>query len=306
MTEDVFLEKLFKRLPAPSNDLVIPPGDDCAALRVGGDKLLLIAVDQVVGDRHYHLEGSVAASPEQVGRKLLARNLSDIAAMGGLATQCLVAVGVGKEFGEEWLDGFFAGILALAEAYGVEMIGGDLAATPHDNVASLTIIGEVPEKQVCRRRGASPGDLLFATGAFGSSLPSGQHLSFEPRCREGQWLAKGKFAKAMIDVSDGLLLDANRLCRASGVGLRLDVDAVPRRTPQTTIEQALADGEDYELLLAVSPAKAGALVREWPFANTPLTGIGHFVERGGIQLVDAGGQCVDAPVTQQGFDHFRC
>ena len=231
MTEDAFLEKLFARLPAPPSELVIPPGDDCAGLRLDDGRILLVAVDQLVGGRHYNLEGPSAASPEQVGRKLLARNLSDIAAMGGRPQYFLVACGLNPNHDEAWLKRFFDGILQLSREFGVLMIGGDLVSTPTDAVASLTILGEAPEAQVCRRSGAQSGDCLFATGRFGRSFVTGHHLSFMPRCREGRWLAQNGFAVAMIDVSDGLLIDAGRMCRASKVGLRLETASVPLRTP---------------------------------------------------------------------------
>jgi len=303
MTEDAFLETLFARLPEPAAALVVPPGDDCAALRVGENSLLLIAVDQVVGGKHYHLDGEAAATPEQVGRKLLARNLSDIAAMGGAPRWCLTSAALGPSYDEAWLNAFFSGVLELAHEFGVELIGGDLASTPADNVASLTIVGQVSEDAVCRRRGARPGDLLYATGAFGAALETGHHLAFTPRCREGAWLAANGFAAAMIDVSDGLLLDAGRLCRASGVGLKLDTDAIPGRTPQTTLGQALSDGEDYELLAACSPAKSDALVRDWPFPETRLTLIGEFVDSADAGVVGPGGVDLDSN-GRRGYDHF--
>ncbi|OGV65713.1 MAG: thiamine-phosphate kinase [Lentisphaerae bacterium RIFOXYB12_FULL_65_16] len=303
MTEDAFLAQLFARLPRVPDSVVIPPGDDCAAVRVGNGLLLLLAVDHVVGERHYLSEGPHAATPEQVGRKLLARNLSDIAAMGGEPTCCLTAVASPVGVGEDWLQRFFSGLLELAAQFNVDLIGGDLTSTPHDRVASLTIVGTVPETEVCRRRGAAPGDRLYATGAFGASLPTGHHLSFTPRCREGRWLAQQRLAKAMIDVSDGLLLDAGRVAKMSGVELRLDVDAVPHRTAETTTEAALTDGEDYELLFAVAADDGARLEREWPFPDTPLRCIGMFAPGPSGQVLDRNGLRFTG-FARQGYDHF--
>ena len=241
MTEDDFLKALFARLPSPPGRLVIPPGDDCAGYAPGGGKVLLVAVDQIVEKRHYLAEGPAAATPEQVGRKLLARNLSDIAAMGGKPLFCLVATSLGPRHDEGWLNRFFKGLLKLGKKQGVFMIGGDLATAPRDTVASLTIVGEVQRGDVLRRSGARPGDLLFATGKFGRSLRTGHHLLFEPRLKEGQWLARNRLARAAIDVSDGLLVDAWRLCRASRVGLRLDTSSIPLRTAGTTLQEALSE-----------------------------------------------------------------
>lgn len=295
MTEDAFLARLFARLPAPDSAWAVPPGDDCAALAHGGE-LLLLAVDQLVGGKHYFLD----TPPEAAGRKLLARNLSDIAAMGGIPTACLLAGAFGPGRGMDWIERFYDGIIALAEEYQVAMIGGDIASTPADEVASLTILGRVEPDRVCRRGGARPGDRLLVTGCFGSSLGTGHHLSFVPRCREGRWLAEQRFPSAMMDVSDGLLLDASRLCRASGVSLRLDPEAVPRRTPQTTVAEALGDGEDYELLVAVPADRAPALLAEWPFADVPLAPVGEFLADSQPAVLGPDG----CPLPLCGYDHL--
>ena len=301
MTEDAFLQALFARLPSPPGKLVIPPGDDCAGYALGGGKILLLAVDQIVEKRHYLAEGPLAATPEQVGRKLLARNLSDIAAMGGKPLFCLVAASLGPLHDERWLNRFFKGLLKLSEKHGVSLVGGDLATAPQDTVASLTIIGEVGARDVCRRTGARPGDLLFSTGKFGRSFQTGHHLTFEPRLKEGQWLARNRFARAAIDVSDGLLLDAWRLCRASRVGLQLDTSSIPRRTAGTSPEEALNDGEDYELLFAVSKTKAKDLLKKWPFARVLITEIGEFFSAGRPVIVDGRG----VRLSCNGYDHFK-
>jgi thiamine-monophosphate kinase len=298
MTEDAFLAGLLARLPAAPKGLAVPPGDDCAALDVGNGRWWLIAVDQVVGDRHYVQSGPAATPPELAGRKVLARNLSDIAAMGGVPTWCLVAGAFGPACGDEWIQRFYAGILELAERFQVAMIGGDLARAPTDTVVSLTILGEIEAGKAVRRAGALAGDELWVTGVFGDSFCSGHHLTFEPRCAEGAWLARRGCAHAMMDVSDGLLLDATRMCRASGVGLRLDVDAVPRRCATTGVRGALSDGEDYELIVAVPAESASAMAREWPF-ETPFCRVGAFVA-GTPGVWDRQGNALG----EGGYDHF--
>jgi thiamine-monophosphate kinase len=303
LTEDEFLKALFKRLPIPPAELVIPPGDDCAGLRIGRGRILLVAIDQVVGGRHYLLEGPGSARPEEIGRKLLARNLSDIAAMGGRPLYCLVASAFSPRRGDAWLQKFFDGIVTTAREFGVFMIGGDLAVTPADDTASLVILGEATEKKVVRRSGARPGDVLFSTGCFGRAVASRHHLLFMPRCREGEWLASKGYARAMIDVSDGLLLDARRLCRSSRMGLRLKTEAIPLRSPGTSLREALTDGEDYELLFAVAKRKAGRLLTEWPFRETPLTIIGEFIASDTPVIGDSRGHLL-AFEGADGFDHF--
>ncbi len=304
MNEDKFFNSLFTRLPALPPEVAIGPGDDCAALAISDRQLLLIAVDQLVGDRHYRLQNTDPDTPFDAGRKLLARNLSDIAAMGGIPRYCLTAVALAPQQDVQWLNQFMDGILALAKQYNMHMIGGDLATAPHDAVASLTILGDVQKQDVISRRGARTNDRILVTGTFGSSLNTGHHLKFTPRCNIGQWLARQHFATAMIDVSDGLLLDLGRVCRASGVSARIAPETVPRRTPGTTEEQALTDGEDYELLFAVSPDIAPLLQAKWPFPGIALTDIGVFTEPNDDLVCTLQGRPVAAN-GKTGFDHLE-
>lgn len=303
MLEDTFFQQLFTRLGPFPQDIVVPPGDDCAGLQLPGGDVLLVAVDQVVSDRHYIARGPDAALPEQVGRKLLARNLSDIAAMGGKPAYCLVAAGFGPGQDERWLNRFLDGIVELGAEFGVSMVGGDLAHTPQDTVASLTILGRAQPEHLCLRSGARPGDALLVTGVFGNSPDSGHHLVFTPRCREGEWLARQGCVHAMIDVSDGLLLDLQRVCRASGVSARVDPERVPARTTETTPIQAWTDGEDYELLLTVAADRVGPLMEQWPFDTVPLTQIGHTEAQTSAAVLDLEGAPL-LPGTLGGYDHF--
>ncbi len=279
LDEDAFLAALIAGLPT-SDELLIPPGDDCAAIAWGPDEWMLIAVDQVAADVHYHgRQAPDPTPPELAGRKLLARNLSDIAAMGGRPRFALLAIAAAADCSREWADAFASGVNELAVATGTLMIGGDLARGGSD-VASLTILGSVAPDRLLRRNAVKAGDRIFVTGSFGGSLASGHHLTFEPRLAEGRWLA-GRGIRSGIDVSDGLLKDLERLCHASGVGASLDLEAVPRRClggEPVGIAEALLGGEDYELIVSVPEAMAETIVPQWPFA-TPLTPVGRFVAR---------------------------
>ncbi|MDT8391457.1 MAG: thiamine-phosphate kinase [Lentisphaeria bacterium] len=301
MTEDAFFADLFHSLPTPPPPVVVPPGDDCAAIDNGDGTLTLLAVDQIVGGRHYKVDRH-RPSPEAIGGKLLARNLSDIAAMGGVPLFCLVSLAMPPERSPAWQARLLRGIADRAALLNVHMIGGDLARTTTDEVGSLTIVGRVEKKRAVLRGGARPGDVLLATGTFGGAVDSGHHLSFSPRLAEGQWLAASGAVTAMIDVSDGLLLDAGRLSAMSGVGLRLDAEAVPRRAPGLTLENVLTDGEDYELLAAVKAGAVDTLLRDWPFAEPALTPVGWFVEEP-AGVVDAAGR--PFPFAAAGYDHLR-
>jgi thiamine-monophosphate kinase len=295
------LEILHRLLPtlAMRADVALGPGDDCAAVEIGGDRLLLLAVDQLVGDVHYFAGRTAAAA---AGAKLLKRNLSDIAAMGGTPAWALLVLAVdGRD--ADWIVGFCRGAADAAEAVGVALCGGDLAATPAGSgveVGSLTILGTVGRDRIVRRQGAKPGDALFVTGEFGNSLASGHHLDFTPRLAEGRFLAENGFASAMLDVSDGLLLDARRLADASQVHLTLDPAATPRRAG-AEVPGALGDGEDYELLFAVPAARAAELERDWPAAFARLTRVGA-VEAGAPGVFDPAGENLQTKY-RGGYEH---
>lgn len=280
------LNILRQLLPSlPRNDgVAVGPGDDCAALAWTGGRVLLAAVDQVVGDVHYHRD---VTPPEAAGRKLMCRNLSDIAAMGGVPRWALLAVAAGGR-GPDWVLAFCRGASGAGARYGVAVVGGDLAGFPGEGeVAALTILGEVEEKKMLLRGGAKPGDALYVTGTLGNSLASGWHLDFEPRLEEGKFLADNGFASAMLDISDGLVLDAARLAEASRLRLRIDPDTLPLRAGATR-EGALSDGEDYELLFTVPAEQEAGLVRNWKL-TTKLTRIG-VAEAGTPDVLDPSGK----------------
>ena len=280
-----------------SSEVLVGPGDDCAALDFGLDKLRLLAVDQLVSNVHYDKK---TTSPAEIAGKLLRRNISDIAAMGGLPSQALLAMTLSKRTWETegWVKAFLSAISAEAEHWGINVCGGDISSTiAAADSFSLTITGWVERKRLTLRSGARPGDQLYATGEFGNSYNSGHHLNFAPRLDEARFLADG-FADAMIDVSDGLLMDAARIADSSGLELRIDESNVPLRGG-ATLEQAFSDGEDYELLVAVPPEKAAVLETEWPFASTNLTRIGSFVEIKGATTPTL------KYSSKQGFAHFE-
>lgn len=294
-SEDGFLQNLFPRLKMPS-DVVVGPGDDCAVIQQA-DKYLVVAVDQVIEGRHY----LPSTSPERVGRKLLARNLSDIAAMGATPKYALLSSAQSKDKSETWLESFHDGLLSLAEEFEVALIGGDLAVSENESVASLTIIGEMKSSPVLRS-GANVGDVLFTTGLFGNSFLSEHHLDFVPRVKEGEWLSHFGVT-AMMDVTDGLLQDVEKVAKSSNCSLVLDEELVNLRSG-ADLRMAFTDGEDYELVFAVNSEKVNALVSEWPF-EVALSKLGYFrgqdldsyvINISGESLIEKYGS---------GFDHFN-
>lgn len=273
MNEIKFLDNLFPRLKS-DDSVIIGPGDDCAAIKWRDNKLQLLAVDQVVAEQHFLPE----TDPKLVGRKLLARNLSDIAAMGGTPLYALCTVAASKEFDTNYHNAVMDGILELADQFDTRIIGGDICGTPSGYTATLTIIGEVDKNQVLTRYGINSGDKLFSTGSFGNTFSTNHHLNFQPRLEEGKWLAENGYAKAMMDISDGILMDGTRLANGSSKSLKLNTNDIPARTEGLEIKNILTDGEDYELLFAVESDKALALTENWPF-DTKLTEIGEFIEK---------------------------
>ncbi len=297
ISEDGFLGGFLPTLQQDAS-VVVPPGDDCAAIDLGTDQLLLAAIDQVAAGSHYYgADAETPTPPELAGRKLLARNLSDIAAMGGTPTYILASIGLPFDSSEDRLKRFAAGMVALAEEFGVSLVGGDLGKAPSET-ASLTILGTVARDRICLRTNAKPGDAIFVTGHFGDSLASGRHLRFQPRIAEGKWLAEHDFTRCMIDTSDGLLKDLERICKASAVAATLDPTTIPCNTD---LHAALLDGEDYELIVAVPAEKTSLLEEAWPF-NTALTRIGSFQAGKAIVFDDTGTSIREQ--FGEGFEHF--
>ena len=299
MNEIKLLEKVLPGLQQDKS-IVLGPGDDCAAIDCLNGNLLLAAVDQVISDVHYL---RTKTAPYEAGAKLLKRNLSDIAAMGGKACWAMLAMASNSN-DEEFLLEFYAGLRDAAEKYNISLCGGDFAALPPGEgreVASLSIMGTVERELICRRSGASCGDKLFVTGKLGNSFESRRHLTFEPRLDEGRFLAQGKYVGAMIDISDGLLLDARRLAQASKIAVVLNMDKIPCHS-DATLEQALSDGEDYELLFTVPAGKAEKLQREWKFA-TALTCIGEIKNKPAGTVINPDGEDLTERF-KKGYEHY--
>ncbi|MCM8527283.1 MAG: thiamine-phosphate kinase [Lentisphaeraceae bacterium] len=293
-SENSLLKKIFPLL-STNEDLLVPPGDDCAVLKSGG-KNLSITVDQLIENRHY----LSTTSAYDAGRKLMARNLSDIAAMGGNPKFAVMTSATSFK-GEDWLLEFHRGVIEEGKKHQVVLIGGDLAGTDNDNVSSLTLIGEVNGTGILRS-GAKPGNFLYVTGTLGASFESEHHLKFQPRIEEGSWL--NKYAEAMIDITDGLLTDLSRMCSSSKCGAELNLEKIPLRNYQgNTLSKALCDGEDYELLFAVPADKAEFLEKDWPF-TTKLTMIGRFIENSDCRVISNKNEDL-LEKFGEGYDHFR-
>ena len=250
MDEKSFLKQLFPRLTTDDN-ILVPPGDDCAALVYDYNNLVLYGIDQIIEGTHFpNLAPSNSHQAKLIGRKLLTRNLSDIAAMAGKPKYALVSLAVPDKVFGDWTNEFTDGLLETAKQYNVHIIGGDISKA--DSVlASLTIIGMVPKDQICLRKNAQEDDYIFTTGTFGGSFESGKHFSFEPRLQEARWLASNNFTRCIIDVSDGLLLDLLRICESSHLSAILEEDKIPLNKTVNIKNSLLiyASIQQYQLIL---------------------------------------------------------
>jgi thiamine-monophosphate kinase len=252
------------------------------------------------------LEGScfvlADAGARRVGRKAMAVNLSDIAAMAGEPLAAVVSVGLPRRGGTALAEELYLGLREMADAFDTPIVGGDTNSWDGPLAISVTVHGRPTGRGPVLRRGARPGDLAFVTGPLGGSI-LGHHLDFTPRIREAIALHQAVELRAMIDVSDGLTADAWHICEESGCGLVLRAESIPisedaRRMNdgRSPLDHALSDGEDFELFFAVSPEVGRRLLDSSP---VPVHHIGEFVETG-LWLEESGQRRAIAP---RGYTH---
>ncbi len=292
------------RAETPANDTVLVGiGDDTALVRNRSESTL-VTTDLLVGGVHFD---PASALPREVGWKALARNVSDIAAMGGRSTAAVVAAALPRGFAQEDAQGIVRGLLDCAEAFGVHLVGGDVAVTPGPLVLAVTLLGDLGGRPPILRSGARPGDALLVTGALGGSL-LGHHLRFRPRQPEGVLLAERYPPHAMIDISDGLARDLHHLLEESGVGARVWAEKIPisddaRRAALASgrppLDHALGDGEDYELLFTLDEPTAARLLAEQPL-EVAVTQIGAITASGATIVLPDG---TERPLEPKGWEH---
>jgi len=309
MEEFALIERLVRNLPTRP-EVLVPAGDDCAVIRAEGTgRDWLFKTDAVVEGVHF----TAAAPPEKIGRKALARCLSDVAAMGGHPLAALVTVGLAQGYDPEQVQRVYAGLAELARRYEVAIVGGETTRNPGGMFLSVALWGWVPAGRAVLRSGARVGDAIFVTGELGGSA-AGKHLDFEPRLAQARWLVEHFEIHAMIDLSDGLAGDLRHLLRASGVGAELLKRAIPisraakeaalrSSTAKPPLVAALTDGEDFELLFTVASRDAVPLMDAWKkaFPDLKLTCIGKILAEPTLVLRDRQGV---QPLSLQGYQHF--
>ena len=303
----------------PGGRAVLGIGDDCALVAPTPGMQLAISTDMLVEGRHF----LSTVAPERLGHKSLAVNLSDLAACGARPLAFTLSLALPR-VDEAFLAGFSRGLFALADAHGIELVGGDTTAGPLN--ISITVFGEVPPGRALLRSGARPGDQLWISGTLGDArlalevfrgtLPLAGD-AFEqvrqamerptPRVALGQALQG--VATAAADISDGLLGDLGHILKRSGVGAQLDADALPRSAvlaaqPQAVQRQCtLAGGDDYELVFTAPAEAAAAVQAAGRAAGVAVTCVGHIQAEPGLRVVDAQGRPVDHGLAS--FDHFK-
>jgi len=275
--EDRLLHKILLHFPRGKDRSVFAnAADDCAVLKIPrANKYLVLKTDCVVEGVHFVRETSAL----DVGWKAMMRPLSDFAATSALPRFALITLIVPQKTTAIWVKNLYRGLRRAAKRFEVRIVGGETSSTPGPIAISVSVVGFVEGTRAVSRRGGKSGDALFVTGRLGGALRQ-KHLKFIPRIAESRWLTKNFSIHAMMDLSDGLGADLPRLARASKVGFEVDLENLPLGSGATT-NDAICQGEDYELLFAISPRHRSRLEKEWrrKYPTLLLTRIGALIPR---------------------------
>lgn len=320
MGEFELIQRFFQsRSQAPAAAVPVGIGDDCAVVSATPGAQWLVSSDMLVEGRHF----LSTVAPERLGHKALAVNLSDLAACGATPRAFTLALALPRA-DAAWLEGFASGLLALAQAHGIALVGGDTTAGPLN--ICITVMGEAPAGQALLRSGARAGDDLYVSGSLGDARLaleafrgtvslSGEDFETarramecpQPRVALGQAL-RG-LAHSAIDVSDGFVGDLGHVLARSGLGATVQADALPRgpALAHQPLELqrlcTLSGGDDYELIFSAPPAARAAVQAASAASATPVTCVGRLEAEPGLRLLDAQGQSIDWRVAS--FDHFK-
>jgi thiamine-monophosphate kinase len=289
--EDRLLGRLLPGLPL-AKGIVSGPGDDCAVVEIPGrGNFLVLKTDCVVAGVHF----SPTAKATDVGWKAMMRPLSDFAATSAVPQFALITLIAPEQTKVEWVKGLYRGLRRAAKRFKVSIVGGEMSKTPGPVAISVSVVGFVERDRCVSRRGGKVRDDLFVTGRLGGAVKQ-KHLKFVPRVTESRWLTKNFSVHAMMDLSDGLGADLPRLARASRVGFTVETQNLPL-TRSATIADAISEGEDYELLFAISPRERTRLEREWRknFPRLLLTRVGQLNPKSEIRN----------PKLPGGYVHFQ-
>jgi thiamine-monophosphate kinase len=268
--EDRLLDQLLSHVTC-GKAVVLGPGDDCAVVETPQrGRLLVLKTDCVVEGVHF----SRGTNAIDVGWKAMMRPLSDFAATSAVPGFAMITLMLPRRTKLAWVKNLYRGLRRAARRFEVSIVGGETSSTAGPIASSVSVVGFIERNRWVSRRGGKSGDDIFVTGKLGGAVKQ-KHLHFIPRIAESRWLTENFSIHAMMDLSDGLGADLPRLARASRVGFELYLKSLPL-SRGATINEAISEGEDYELLFAVSPRERNRLQKEWrqKFPRLPLTRIG--------------------------------
>lgn len=328
--EFALIDRLQRFLQAPASSQVVKSiGDDCAVLQPSPESELILTTDSQEEGVHYRLDWS---TPEEIGWRCLAVNVSDIAAMAGWPLGAVVALSLPPDLDVAFVDGLYTGMQDLARQMACPIIGGNMTKTTGRVSVTITVLGEVPKRQAIYRSGAQPGDEIWVTGPLGGAkagleallkpdavrgVPTEHALACyrrpQPRLQEAQFLRQRAKLHSLLDISDGLSGDLRHICQASGVGAQIEAESVPihddtRRIAEAVqadpLSFALHGGEDFELCFTAPPMQIERLCADFEQQfQRSLARVGTIREGEGVVL-----RCLDGSeqvLPARGYDHFR-
>lgn len=324
-----FIDKISRGCLIRPDNIVRAIGDDAAAFSTEADQLMLVTTDLLVERVHFLRDATPGFN---LGYKSLAVNLSDIAAMGGIAKEAFVSIAIPADCPIDYLEDLYQGIKSLAAEFNVNILGGDTTHSKTDLIINIAVTGTVEKSGILLRDAAQVGDVIYSTGFLGDSR-AGLHLILnritadssdlkslvaahvlpKPYLHEGRFLGANKHVHAAIDVSDGLSSDLGHVVNQSRVGAKIYACQIPisphlktfcARFAFDPVEYALAGGEDYTLLCTIAPDWADKIADAYADKfHQPLFPVGEITDTGKIELIDADNKT--RTIKPTGWNHFK-